>query len=141
MDIIPFENPRIPYQGLSIYIDQMAVDILGKMPDGICPFTNVTHLALFHNSATDKTLVGDVHLIFRSQGEDKNFGIMTMAKLSAKGGIEYSEANIFAIVVQYLFEWTTEYVNKTELFDNKGGIFIVPAYHYSAAHFEQALPD
>jgi hypothetical protein len=141
MDIIPFENPRIHFQGLSIYIDQMAIEILGKMPDGICPFTSVTHLALFHHSATDKTLVGDVHIIFRSQGEDQNFGIMTMAKLSAKGGIEYSEANIFAIVVQYLFDWTNKYVNEINLLDNKGGKFIVPVYPYSAAHFEQAFPD
>lgn len=141
MGTILIENRRVEYEGVSIYIDKIEIEMLVKMNEDFCPLTHVTQSALFHHTTEDKTLVGDVHVFFRSQGEDKSFGMLVAFKLSAKGAKTYLEAEIFTIVVQYIFKWTIEYIKENNIVDTLQSPFIVPEFLYSKSYFDISFPD
>ena len=138
---LPLTQRLFAYHGLSIYLDKILLKFLEEMPDDICAYTHVTHAALFHTNAIDKTLVGSIQIIFRNQGEVKHSGVMALATLSAKGKTDVREAEMFSIVLQFLFDRVKGYIEKEKELDSSGNLFILPQYLYSPEDFSGTFPD
>jgi hypothetical protein len=82
---LPLTQRLFEYQGVSIYADTLVLKFLEEIPADICTYTHVTHAVLFRTNAIDKTLVGSIQILFRDQGEAKDFGIMRRLHLAQKG--------------------------------------------------------
>lgn len=137
MKEISIVERRIKFEGLSIYLDNVSIEVVDEMMDDICVYSEVRQSAIFHRTTIDKTLVGDVYLTLRDQTEGSKLGILLVVKLSAKADIVHSEAHIFTLVVQYLFKFIREYLDS----DDNQYLFEIPDFNYSEIDFNVTYPD
>jgi hypothetical protein len=88
-----------------------------------------------------KILVGKVLLMLKSHG-DKHTSILSLnTTLSVKAIGDIATAESFCTLIKYLFELTTEYVDKTNITDANGERFVVPTFPYSKEFFQSRFPE
>lgn len=137
IDIEPFETK---FEDVSIYVHKMKTnlfyEVVGDSADRLSGYTGVwTFHNVTHEFQQGKSIIGDIQVLFRNQGENFNLCLFLITTVSASSPIDKSGRSVFCKLIQYLFDWTNEYVKNKDIKDNTGKPFIMPSFGYSKDMF------
>lgn len=60
---------------------------------------------------------------------------MQILDISVRSYSDKDGASVFNKLIQYLFDWMTDYVKNNNVIDLKGIPFVMPPFHYSKYQF------
>jgi len=134
----PFENLHLYFSHLEISKIE-GVDLAAFPPAS--PYCNIWHDLSVNSLNSYRDLVGKVYIFFRNQGKDQTLALSLDCQVRVKAPGDTMAADSFSKLVQYLFDWIGKWVKDNDIRDQSNTPFVMPAFLYSATHFEQALPQ
>ena len=140
-DIPAFEAA---FEDIHLYCRKMTVrvieDVLLDVFPPASPYTSVWSSLNVNGLPDHKDLMGSIEVFFRNQGPDDRMALSLKIPVRVLANGDTAAADTFCKVIQYFFDWAAEWVKDNNLRDSSGRPFIMPAFGYSRAHFEEALP-
>lgn len=138
-DIEPFEA-RL--DDVSIYAHKVQVnlfyEVIKEDSDRLSAYTDVLHYyTVTHEFQQGKSIVGDVIVMFRNQGENFDLCLFLITTISASSPVDNSGRSVFNKLIQYLFEWANKYVKENNIRDTNNKPFIMPPFGYSPDMFKE----
>jgi hypothetical protein len=89
-----------------------------------------------HHPYNGGDLIGDLHILFRNQGNDFSSCLMLQCVVRATSDIDNNPRSIFCKLVQYMFDWMKDYAKENSLRDVKGVLFVLPEFGYARDDFK-----
>ena len=138
-DIQPFDTK---FEGLSIYLHKVQTnlfyEVVEQSSDRLSAYSDVyTFHTVTHQHQQGKSIVGDIQVMFRNQGENFDLCLFVITTVSASSPTDSSGRSVFNKLIQYLFEWAEKYVKDNDIKDNNGKPFVMPKFGYSADMFKR----
>ncbi|HEY1872362.1 MAG TPA: hypothetical protein VGG71_14965 [Chitinophagaceae bacterium] len=139
-DLVHLKDISDRFEDVSIYIHEITLRLFSE--DGIdlenrfSASTDVWHAMVVHHKAQGRELVGDIHILFRNQGNDFRSCIMLMGTMSAYSDTDNNPRSIFAKLIQFLFDWMKSYSKEIGVRDNNKELFVLPKFGYSKDDFK-----
>lgn len=133
------------FEDISMYFDQTLIQL-----NRITPEENVLELAytqVYENLSVQyveeggRELSGTLIIYFMSQGEETGLVLTIISRIVSSSKYDNESASVLNKTVQYIFDWTNDYIKKNEIKDNTGKLFHLPMYHYTKEHFKIKFPD
>jgi len=124
------------FEDVSIYIHQLRLEMWVDATKELSAYTNVWHAMQVHRKTNGCELVGDLHLLFRNQGEDFSSCLMLFSVVRASSDIDKNPRSVFCKLVQYMFDWMKEYHKENNIMDRTNYLFVLPDFGYSADDFK-----
>lgn len=138
-EIEPFEGKL---DDVNIYIHDIkmiAFEEEEKPENKYTALTDVHHYRMAKhlvNNGNGRELVGNLVIIYRNQGEHFPSIIMLNCTVSASSEFDNDGASVFCKLIQYLMDWSNEYVKTNQIKDMTGeNDFIMPPFFYSRDQF------
>jgi hypothetical protein len=141
-DIAPFDAA---IEDIHLYCRKMVVrvyeDVLLDVFPVPSPYTSIYPSINVNGLPEHKDLMGSIDVFFRNQGPDDRMALLLEIPLRVHANGDTAAADTFCKVVQFFFGWAGEWAKEKDLRDSSGQRFVLPAFAYSRAHFEQAFPQ
>jgi hypothetical protein len=140
-NIAPFEAA---IEDIHLYCRKMIVRVIDNVLLDVfreaSPYTSVWTSLNVNGLPEHKDLMGSIDIFFRNQGHDNEMALSLEipVRVLAKG--DTPAADTLTKVIQYFFDWATRWVKDNDIRDSFGEPFVMPAFGYSRAHFEETLP-
>jgi len=136
IQVDPFEAT---FQDVVINFHRLKLNFLTEViieaPPRITGYTGVFHNVQIHHYTTGKDCVGNVIVMFRNQGKEFSSCLELDCTIVASSKFETSGRSLFCKIVQYLFEWTENYIQERSITDIAGEPFILQRFQYSKDRF------
>lgn len=142
MDLPQVEPFEAKFEDVNIYVHNIKLTEFEEEEEPETRFTALTdvrHDGLvkhYVNNEEGRSLVGQVMIIYRNQGNHFPSIMMLICSVSAISENDKDGASLFCKLIQYLMDWTGEYVKNNEIKDMTGKEdFVMPAFHYAKDQF------
>lgn len=120
-----------------VEIEEFDLDFFPK----VSPYTSIHHRLEVNGFPSQKDLVGDLDVVFRNQGRDQSLALSLDIGIRVRSNGPTPAADTFCKTVQFLFDWTTDWIKENDIRDKYNEPFVMPIFLYSRAHFEDAFPQ
>ena len=142
---IEIEKFDAQFEGIHIYVNKLWILLiedfdLTYFPE-ISPFTSVHHQLEVSGFPAQKDLIGDLTIVFRSQGRDEGFTLSVDIGIRARSNGPSPTAETFCKTVQFVFDWAEKWAKENDIRDKFNEPFVMPRFLYSKAHFEAGFPQ
>jgi len=131
---------ELKFEDVSIYIHELNISLVRDFDNNLSGYTNVWEGITPHYKHDGCEFVGNVHILFRNQGNDFSSCLMTFYVLSASSDIDKSHRSVFAKTIQCLFEWMKKYCDENLVMDSSGNLFVLPEFGFPKDVF-RGIPD
>lgn len=140
-EVQPFEAK---FEDLTIYFHKLNTNLFYEVVEDkndvnsrLSAYTDVRVFYLVtHHYTEGRSIIGDVLVMFRNQGEDFDLCLNLTMTVTASSKTDNSGRSVFNKLIQYLFEWAKEYVKENNIRDNKDKPFVMPSFGYSPDMFK-----
>ena len=136
-----FENN---FESINIYGEKIRIEptrTIVKNEFEKTTFTNIWTNMDQGMSATTKSIIGDIYMIFRNQGDDNILTIFLSGNFTLQGDKNLEYADLFCRFVKYLFKLVSDSIEKYNVVDKNGKKFIISQFHYSKNDFKNTFPE
>lgn len=135
-----FKDIQDKYQNLKIVIHQISIRELKSVKHSNLPqdtaFSNVFDSLLFSYTGNDLLMTGDIIIYLKNQNNIDNKTLYLDISISVQATDEIDKPNVFVKTLNYIFNWTKEYVENESIKGFDGEVFIMPDFKYGSSHFQ-----
>ena len=130
--ISDFENN---FESINIYGEKIRIEptrTIVKNEFEKTTFTNIWTNMDQGMSATTKSIIGDIYMIFRNQGDDNISTIFLSGNFTLQGDKNLEYADLFCRFVKYLFKLVSDSIEKYNVVDKWQEV-----YYFSVSLFKK----
>lgn len=131
------------FENVSLFIKALRILEIEEVPEDafseVSPYTRITTRLDLAGFPDSKDIVGKLDIMFRNQGNDFGLVLSVDMNLRARAIGKEDPADTLCKAVQYLFDWMAKWVDEKDIRDQSGEKFVMPAFLYSRAHFEEVF--
>lgn len=133
------------FEDLDIYFFKTSVQLFQITPEENVlelAYTQVyDDLSVQYPGEGGRALNGTLIIYFMSQGEEKGLVLTLISRLISTSKFDNESASVLNKTIQYIFDWTKDYIKQNDIKDNTGKLFNLPAFHYAKEQFKTKFPD
>ena len=132
------------FENIEIHVHRLEIEQWGSVTDGVLfdetPYSGIWLDMDVVGLPTNKNIVGRLFIILKSKSETDGSALFLEGNYMIKAANDTESADTFCKLIQFMFGWTTKYVDENNIVGKDGSKFIVPEFPYSKKDFIGSFP-